>query len=169
MVVARSKGPLEQLRSQYPQQVQVLAGDLADLSLGQKAADLATSSWNRIDSLIVNHGVLEPVKRISEVNAEDWRSAFDINVFSAVALVSWCHGRDTPYVLTETTGQSSTTIIAVRRRQDNIHFIWRLCRRIFNMGKLRRLQGCSQPSSDDACSRGTERDVDQYPAGSRRH
>ncbi|KAJ9645897.1 hypothetical protein H2201_006030 [Coniosporium apollinis] len=87
VVVARSKGPLEQLRSQYPQQVQVLAGDLADLSLGQKAADLANSSWNRIDSLIINHGVLEPVKRISEVNAEDWRSAFDINVFSAVALV----------------------------------------------------------------------------------
>lgn len=87
VVVARSKELLEQLGKQYPQQVQALAGDLSDLSLGQKAAELATSTWKRLDGLVINHGVLDPVKRVSQVEAEEWRTLFDINVFSAVAMV----------------------------------------------------------------------------------
>ena len=86
-MVARSKEPLEKLRSEYPGRVECLAGDLGDHTLGQKAADLAMSTWNRIDGLIVNHGVVEPVKRISDVEPEEWRKAFDVNVFSSVALV----------------------------------------------------------------------------------
>lgn len=86
-MVARTQGPLEKLKEQYPDQVQVLAGDLSDFTLGQKAHDLATSSWNRLDGLIINHGVLEPVKRISATEAEEWRNLFDINVFSAVSMV----------------------------------------------------------------------------------
>lgn len=96
MTIARSKEPLENLSKQYPGQVEVLAGDLSDFSLGQKAADLAKSKWQRLDGLIVNHGVLEPVKRVSQVEAEEWRQLFDINVFSAVALV-----RQTPMLRQE--------------------------------------------------------------------
>ena len=87
VVVARSKEPLETLSKQYPGQVQVLAGDLADFSLGQKAHELATSTWKRLDGLIVNHAILDPVKRIANTEADEWRSLFDINVFSAVAMV----------------------------------------------------------------------------------
>lgn len=71
----------------YPEQVQLLAGDLADFSLGQKAVNLAKSKWGRLDGLIINHGVLYPVTRIRDVQAEEWRECFDINVFSAVAMV----------------------------------------------------------------------------------
>jgi NAD(P)-dependent dehydrogenase (short-subunit alcohol dehydrogenase family) len=67
--------------------VAVLAGDLGDLSLGAKVVDLALKSFGRLDGLVVNHGVLAPVSRISETKAEDWSKAFDINVFSAVAMV----------------------------------------------------------------------------------
>lgn len=88
MTVARSREALENLSKQYPGQVEVLAGDLADLSLGQKAADLAKSKWQRLDGVIINHGILDPVKRVANVEAEEWRQLFDVNVFSAVALVS---------------------------------------------------------------------------------
>jgi NADP-dependent 3-hydroxy acid dehydrogenase YdfG len=87
VVVARSKEPLESLQKEYPDQVQVLAGDLADFSLGKQAVDLAISKWSKVDGVIVNHGTLAPVKRVSDTDAEEWRSSFDINVFSAVALV----------------------------------------------------------------------------------
>jgi len=87
VVVARSKEPLERLQKQYPGQVQVLAGDLANFSLGHQAVELATSAWSKVDGLVINHGVLDPVKRVGETDAEEWKSSFDINVFSAVALV----------------------------------------------------------------------------------
>lgn len=88
VVVSRSKEPLEKLQIQYKDQVEVLAGDLADLSLGQKAVDAALSRWGSVDGLIVNHGRLEPVERIADANLEEWRAGFDINYFSAVAIVS---------------------------------------------------------------------------------
>ncbi|KAG9584766.1 NAD(P)-binding protein, partial [Aureobasidium melanogenum] len=87
VTVARSREPMDKLSKQYPGQVEVLAGDLSDLSLGQKAADLAKSKWQRLDSIIVNHGILDPVKRVANVEAEEWRQLFDVNVFSAIALV----------------------------------------------------------------------------------
>ncbi|TKX25672.1 oxidoreductase-like protein 14 [Elsinoe australis] len=90
VVVARSKGPLDELKQQYGDQVQILTGDLSDLSMGQKALDLATSTWNRLDGLILNHGVLDPVKRVAQADPKEWRKAFDINFFSCVAAVKAC-------------------------------------------------------------------------------
>ena len=88
VVVARSKDALEKLRGKYPQVVRIVAGDLADLSLAQKAVDLAAKEFGRLDGLIVNHGVIEPVAKIRDCKPEDWKRAFDVNLFSAVAFVS---------------------------------------------------------------------------------
>ncbi|KAF2396198.1 NAD(P)-binding protein [Trichodelitschia bisporula] len=87
VVVARTKQPLEELERKYPNQVAPLAGDFSDFSLGKKAVDLAKSTWNQLDGLVVNHGTLSPVKRIADSSAEDWRAGFDTNFFSAVAIV----------------------------------------------------------------------------------
>lgn len=86
VLMARTESPLRTLEKQYDGQVAVLAGDLADLSLGGKAVNLAISKWSKVDGLIVNHGVLDPVKRLSDCSAEEWRSAYDVNFFSAVAI-----------------------------------------------------------------------------------
>lgn len=67
--------------------MEVLAGDLSDLSLGAKAVELAASRWGRLDALIVNHGTLEPVKKVADTEPQEWRETFDVNVFSAVSLV----------------------------------------------------------------------------------
>ena len=62
---------------------------MADATLPQKAVDLANERWGRIDSLIVNHGTLDPVKKVADSSAEEWRKGFDVNVFSAVGMVRW--------------------------------------------------------------------------------
>jgi NAD(P)-dependent dehydrogenase (short-subunit alcohol dehydrogenase family) len=87
VVVARSQAPLEEIKSQYPDEVEILAGDLGDLSLGASIVDLTLKTFGRLDGIIINHGVLAPVTRISESNAEDWSKTFNINIFSAVSIV----------------------------------------------------------------------------------
>lgn len=86
VLLARSEVPLRQLEAQYKSQVAVLTGDLSDFSLGKRAVDLATQRFSSLDGLIVNHGVLDPVKRVTNSTAEEWRQAFDVNFFSAVAM-----------------------------------------------------------------------------------
>ncbi|KAL9081022.1 MAG: hypothetical protein Q9157_000338 [Trypethelium eluteriae] len=54
-------------------------------------ADETMSRWGRIDGLVVNHGVLDPVKRISESFVAEWKEAFDINFFGSLALVRKPH------------------------------------------------------------------------------
>lgn len=64
-----------------------VAGDLADLSLGQKAVDLAIKEYGQLDGVVVNHGIIEPVTRVGDSEVEEWRKNFDVNFFSAVAIV----------------------------------------------------------------------------------
>ncbi|KAF2872220.1 hypothetical protein BDV95DRAFT_606777 [Massariosphaeria phaeospora] len=88
VVISRTHAALDQLHYQYgSDQVEVLAGDLSDFKLGAKAVELALSRWGRLDALVVNHGTLDPVKKIADSSAEEWRKGFDVNVFSAVAVI----------------------------------------------------------------------------------
>ena len=86
VLLSRTEAPLHELEKQYSGQVAILAGDLADFSLAAKAVELAQSRWKRVDGLIVNHGLLDPVKKIADSSAEEWRTAYDVSFFSAVAL-----------------------------------------------------------------------------------
>ena len=60
---------------------------MSDPSLTAKAVEVAKSRWGRLDSLVINHGSLDPVKKVGESSVEEWRKAFDVNVFSALGLV----------------------------------------------------------------------------------
>ena len=85
MLVSRTQSALEALQSEYgSEKVAVLAGDMSDASLPEKAVALANEKWGRLDSLIINHGSLDPVKKVADTSAEEWRKGFDVNVFSAV-------------------------------------------------------------------------------------
>ncbi|KAL1301846.1 hypothetical protein AAFC00_006031 [Neodothiora populina] len=91
LAIARSRGPLEQLQREYPSRVEILAGDLSDFSLGAKVAEVVKDKFGgRLDGLIVNHGILEPVKRVADADAEEWRRLFDVNFFSAVSMIKAC-------------------------------------------------------------------------------
>ena len=87
VVSARSEAPLEEFRTKYPDQVRVVAGDITDSSLSKKIAQVAENGFSRLDGLVINHGVVEPVDNIANGDIKEWRSSFDVNVFSAVQLV----------------------------------------------------------------------------------
>lgn len=87
-MIARSVEPLQKLKEQYNKQVEVLNGDLADLSIGQKAVDLALKSFGRLDGMVLNHGVLGQVGKIAQADPEQWKHGFDVNFISFVAFVS---------------------------------------------------------------------------------
>ncbi|EAW12232.1 SDR family oxidoreductase [Aspergillus clavatus NRRL 1] len=87
VVIARSVEPLQKLKEQYNKQVEVLNGDLADFSLGQKAVDLAIKSFGRLDGMVLNHGILGQVGKVAEADVEQWKQGFDVNFFSLVAFV----------------------------------------------------------------------------------
>ncbi|GAP84486.1 putative short-chain dehydrogenase [Rosellinia necatrix] len=70
--------------------VRYMCADLADLEVAPKIVARALKAFGRLDGLVINHSSLSPIAKISESSAEDWRRAFDVNVFSALALVKEC-------------------------------------------------------------------------------
>ncbi|KAI3330635.1 short-chain dehydrogenase [Ustulina deusta] len=74
-LVARSEDELRKLKTQH--------GD----SVAPKIVASTLKTFGKIDGLVINHSSLSPMTKIFDSDAEEWRRAFDINVFSAVALV----------------------------------------------------------------------------------
>ena len=87
VVVARSVEPLQKLKEEYPKQVEVVSGDLADLSLPQKAVDAALKSFGQLDGMVLNHGILGQTGNVAVTDVKEWQKAFDVNFFSLVAFV----------------------------------------------------------------------------------
>lgn len=56
--------------------------------VAQQVTDLAVKAFGRLDGLVINHGVLSPMKKIIDSDVDDWRRLYDANVFSALALVT---------------------------------------------------------------------------------
>lgn len=87
-MIARSVEPLQKLRKEFPEQVEVLTGDLTDFSLGQKAVDLALKKFGCLDGMVLNHGGLGQVANVAEADPEQWKQGLDLNFISLVAFVS---------------------------------------------------------------------------------
>ncbi|OTB07466.1 hypothetical protein M426DRAFT_318137 [Hypoxylon sp. CI-4A] len=85
--VARTEKDLQALKAQHPSSVEYLAADFADFEVAPKIIEAALKAFGKIDGIVVNHGVLAPITKISESSAEDWRYAYDVNVFSALRLI----------------------------------------------------------------------------------
>ncbi|KAI1404796.1 NAD(P)-binding protein [Hypoxylon fuscum] len=86
-LVARTEKDLQALKTQHASSVDFMTADLADLEVAPKIIESTLKAFGKIDGIVINHGVLAPITRISDSSAEEWRHAYDINVFSAVALL----------------------------------------------------------------------------------
>ncbi|KAF3928082.1 hypothetical protein AA313_de0202789 [Arthrobotrys entomopaga] len=49
--------------------------------------DVAVAKWGRIDALLLNHGILDPVAKIEDSRLESWDLVYRVNLFSNVELV----------------------------------------------------------------------------------
>ncbi|KAK9721287.1 hypothetical protein K7432_003551 [Basidiobolus ranarum] len=89
MAVARSESELKKLQDEAsnPDSVAYLVGDLTDESVIKKVVEETISKFGRITSVVLNAGVIEPVKSIASGSIEDWKKLFDINFFSVLSLV----------------------------------------------------------------------------------
>ncbi|KAF3100425.1 hypothetical protein TWF569_006654 [Orbilia oligospora] len=54
---------------------------------GETIIGRATSRWGRVDSIILNHGTLDPVAKIEDADLEGWATTFQVNFFSNVDLI----------------------------------------------------------------------------------
>lgn len=65
---------------------QYVAGDVTDESVTKQVFDLA-AKLNRLDGIVFNAGVLEPVERLENASVNGWKKLYDINFFSMIPLV----------------------------------------------------------------------------------
>ncbi|KAI1496613.1 hypothetical protein F5X99DRAFT_399804 [Biscogniauxia marginata] len=73
----------------WPLQIPASTQIPADLTCetAPQIVESALKAFGKIDGIVINHGVLQPLTRLFESDVEEWRRAYDINVFSAVALL----------------------------------------------------------------------------------
>lgn len=103
LLVARTAAPLAALKTQFPGQVEYSTVDLTDFSVREeghgpgtaadsfqtapKLVDQAVQAFGRLDGLVINHGALAPITRLIDADIGEWKRLYDINFFSALALV----------------------------------------------------------------------------------
>lgn len=93
VITARSEGDLRTLEAEINGanggQAAALAGDIVLAATSEKLVELALKRFGRIDAVINNAGILEPVAIIGDADADAWRKNWEINVLSAVLLTRY--------------------------------------------------------------------------------
>ncbi|CAB10800.1 NAD(P)-binding protein [Schizosaccharomyces pombe] len=88
IAVSRSLTPeLETLLIQNPDSFVHVKGDVTEV--GKASIETAIKKFGKLDSVILNAGVLEPIAKIADADINEWRKLFDINFFSVVETVKY--------------------------------------------------------------------------------
>ncbi|KAK9468926.1 hypothetical protein V1512DRAFT_258240 [Lipomyces arxii] len=85
VLVARGEAGLKQISDEFPGQVEYLAGDLASDEVNESAVKLAIEKFGKLDGIIFNAAVLDPIAKVGKADMAAWRKLYDINFFSLVA------------------------------------------------------------------------------------
>jgi NAD(P)-dependent dehydrogenase (short-subunit alcohol dehydrogenase family) len=86
VAVARSEQQLQALKEQHGEKVACLAADLTNPDSASQAVKLAVDTFGRLDAIVINHGVVLPLKRIADTDIEDLKRIYDANLFSGRGL-----------------------------------------------------------------------------------
>ncbi|GCF00157.1 hypothetical protein ZYGM_000231 [Zygosaccharomyces mellis] len=84
--IARSECSLKSLKDQFGNRFFYVVGDVTDTNSIRSLIQMALSKAGKIDSIVANAGVLEPVQSIQNANVESWKKLFDVNFFSVLML-----------------------------------------------------------------------------------
>ncbi|KAK5773780.1 SDR family oxidoreductase PWA37_003877 [Arxiozyma heterogenica] len=112
--IARSEKPLLDIKNQYGDRFEFVVGDITDSDKLKQLVQLALDKFGKIDSVVANAGVIEPVQDIFNVDIEAWKRLYDINFFSIVSLVNIA----VPYLV----NSKDTNIIFVSSDASDTYF-----------------------------------------------
>ncbi|KFA73481.1 hypothetical protein S40288_08194 [Stachybotrys chartarum IBT 40288] len=85
VLAARSRDLLEAIKSSYPGQVELIAGDMTSENIATDLVKLAVKSYGHIDGIVLNHGILDNQK-LRDTSIERIKYVYDVNVYSCLAL-----------------------------------------------------------------------------------
>ncbi len=84
VLMARRKGGLERgagdLNSKYGAQTVAIPGDVSDPAAAEKVVRAGLEKWGRIDGLVNNAGILEPMGKLDEVDPAAWKYNVEVNL-----------------------------------------------------------------------------------------
>jgi NADP-dependent 3-hydroxy acid dehydrogenase YdfG len=78
---------LERLQIQAGERLEIVVGDVSERGVNQKAVNIAIKHTGRLDSIILNAGILQPVGRVATIDIEEWRRLIDVNFISLLHAV----------------------------------------------------------------------------------
>lgn len=107
-----------------------------DEQASQKATQLAISKFGRLDGMVINHGALSPMTRLADASVEEWKRLYDVNFFSALALVSPDSTRRDS-IIDRKEGQGDHTPFARHKRERGVCVLGRSDKRIYELGSVR--------------------------------
>ncbi|GAV56103.1 hypothetical protein ZYGR_0AZ02750 [Zygosaccharomyces rouxii] len=84
--IARSESSLRSLKDQFGDRFFYVIGDVTDKNAVNALVQEALNRTGRIDSVVANAGVLDPVQNIQKADVDGWKKLFDVNFFSVVTL-----------------------------------------------------------------------------------
>lgn len=79
-LLARSTDAIAQLADEIGEAAVALHCDVADWESVNSAIAKVTARWGRLDALINNAGMIDPIARLADANPETWGASIDINL-----------------------------------------------------------------------------------------
>lgn len=80
ILAARSGDTVQSVAAQLGPRARGIACDVAKYDQVKSAVDLAVESFGRLDILLNNAGLLEPIHRLADFDPADWDKVIDVNV-----------------------------------------------------------------------------------------
>ncbi|EEX09396.1 dehydrogenase [Ruegeria lacuscaerulensis ITI-1157] len=115
-LVARSRAQIDALAAELGAQAMAIACDVSDYSQVEQAVAACVDRFGRVDVLIGNAGVIDPISHLAKADPAEWGRAIDINLkgvfhgMRAVLPVMRAAGGGT--VLTVSSGAASNPVEA---------------------------------------------------------
>ncbi|GME69795.1 unnamed protein product [[Candida] boidinii] len=89
VAIARSADKLKELEAEFgSERVAIVTGDICDKEVAKKVVNTAVQKFGKLDSIVFNAGVLDPIKPLEFADIAAWRNLFEVNFFSIVGLLS---------------------------------------------------------------------------------
>lgn len=79
-LMARSERDIASIAEEIGEAAMALRCDVADFTSVSAALQTVVARWGRLDALINNAGVIDPIARLEDADPEAWGKAIDINL-----------------------------------------------------------------------------------------